>query len=74
MVKEKGVGGVGEAEKKAEAKIRVVTLGDYITKVGNDAGLQGQDKRKAALVLLYTENKVIAREESKGETYYIVEK
>ena len=63
-----------KVEKKQEPKVQVVTLGDYITKVGNDAGLQGQDKRKAALVLLYSENKVIAREESKGETYYIVEK
>lgn len=59
-------------EKKQEPKVAVVTLGDYIGKVGND--VSGQDKVKAALVLLYTENKVIGREERKGETYYIVEK
>jgi hypothetical protein len=65
---------MSEEKKKSEPKLAVVTLGDYITKVGNDGKLAGQDKRKAALVLLYSENKVIAREESKGETYYIVEK
>lgn len=59
-------------EKKVESKFAVVTLGDYIGKVGNE--VSGQDKVKAALVLLYTENKVIGREERKGETYYIVEK
>lgn len=59
-------------EKEVKAKIQAVTLGDYITKVGNE--VSGQDKVKAALVLLYTENKVIGREERKGETYYIVEK
>lgn len=59
-------------EKVQEAKIKVVTLGEYIGKVGNEVA--GQDKVKAAIALLYTENKVIAREDRKGETYYIVEK
>ena len=61
-----------KVEKKQEPKVLVVTLGDYIGKVSND--VSGQDKVKAALVLLYTENKVIGREERKGETYYIMEK
>ena len=61
-----------EKEVKAESKYAVVTLGDYIGKVGND--VSGIDKVKAALVLLYSENKVIQRVERKGEEYYIVEK
>lgn len=61
---------VKDGEKKS--KYEVVTLGDYIGKVGNDVA--GQDKIKAALVLLYTENKVIGREDRKGEIYYIIEK
>jgi len=59
-------------KEKQEAKVRVVSLGDYITKIGT--AISGPDKVKAALVLLYTENKVIGREERKGEIYYIVEK
>lgn len=61
-----------EKETKVESKYAVVTLGDYIGKVGND--VSGIDKVKAALVLLYSENKVIQRIERKGEEYYIVEK
>lgn len=67
MVKEKE-----EVKVKEEKKVQVVTLGDYIGKVGNE--VSGQEKVKAALILLYTECKVIGREERKGETYYIVEK
>lgn len=64
---------VREKEEKAqETKVKVVTLGEYIGKVGNEVA--GQDKVKAAIALLYTENKVIAREDRKGETYYIVER
>jgi hypothetical protein len=59
-------------EKKAESKVAVVSLSDYITKIGNE--LSGPDKVKAALCLLYTECKVIDRIERKGEEYYIVEK
>jgi len=59
--------------KKVEPKVRIVTLGDYITKIGND--LAGQDKTKAALVLLYSENTVInVLDNRKGITYFIVEK
>ena len=63
---------MAKEEKKIESKVKVVTLGDYIGKVGND--VSGVDKVKAALVLLYSENKVIQRIERKGEEYYIVEK
>jgi len=62
----------GKEAKVVKAKVDVVTLGDYIGRIGND--LAGQDKVKAALVLLYSENKVIARIERKGDEYYIVEK
>ena len=68
MVKEKEE----KQEKKQEARVNVVTLSDYIGRVGND--LSGSDKVKAALILLYTENKILGITERKGEAYYIVEK
>ena len=62
----------GEEAKTVKPKYDVVTLGDYIGRIGNN--LAGQDKVKAALVLLYSENKVVAMIERKGDEYYIVEK
>lgn len=60
-------------EKKVEITVRIVTLGEYITKIGNE--LAGPNKTKAALALLYSENKVISVfDNRKGTNYFIVEK
>ena len=63
-----------EKRTKTEIKVKIVTLGEYIGKVGNTDGLQGIEKRRAALLLLYSENKIIDKIESKGEILFIVEK
>jgi len=65
-------GAIMVKEKAVESKVKVVTLGEYIAKIGND--ISGIDKVKAAITLLYSENKIIGEITRKGETYYVAEK
>ncbi len=51
--------------------MRVVEIGEYITKIGNK--VSGVDKYIAAIELLYKENKVIDKIESKGRLLFVVE-
>ena len=60
-------------EKKVEQKpkVKVLSLSDYIGKVGNN--VMGSDKVKAAIVLLYSENKIIDKIDRKGELFFVAE-
>ena len=59
---------MAEKKKEVELRVKVVTIGDYLVKV------EGDDKYAKAIALLYSENKVIDKIESKGNIYFIVEK